>query len=507
MNIINKILDIVVLILFSIIVLMLSVLLYIKYLWPIADFEQIISTIQDTSLRVILDNIVYQDVIFGLLFFVIVFPLSYFFLSRKNIVILSVVFGFCCALISGFIHYQIYTRMDTTLYEDEYRKPEEIEYKFPSRKRNLLLIYLESFENDFDDEKSYGKNLIPNLKKLQSEGVFSNEHRILPGANYSIAALVSSMCAIPLKYTLKRDIWDTKFFLDNATCFPEILKNNGYQTVMLKAADIKFTDADIFSLRHGYNEALGVKEIKENFLKDDYKKYMGTFGGVSDRTLFEYAKVKLGEFDKDKPFFLTLFSLDTHMPGYHLDKKCDKVFGDLRDAFMCSDKGVYEFIEWFKNTPFYENTTVVIVGDHALSYKLKGQAKAKHGIYNVFLNVANGLAFDENKVFSTYDLAPTILEALGINLKPRAFGLGRSLFDDNKTLIDERGVIKFKLELMKNSSFYNNLKTPRALRIDEYKLYKIGDVILEKDFPLYTNASGEFLGRFYIDKMNIELEN
>ena len=73
MNIINKILDIVVLILFSIIVLMLSVLLYIKYLWPIADFEQIISTIQDTSLRVILDNIVYQDVIFGLLFFVIVF--------------------------------------------------------------------------------------------------------------------------------------------------------------------------------------------------------------------------------------------------------------------------------------------------------------------------------------------------------------------------------------------------------------------------------------------------
>lgn len=506
MKIIGKIFDFIIWVLFGFIVFLFSILLYIKYLWPSADYEQIISTIRDTQLRIIFNNMVYYDFIFGFLFFVIVFPFCYFCLDRKKVIGLGVIFGLLGAYISGFIHYQIYSRMNTTLYEEEYVNPETIKYNFPKNKRNLLLIYMESFENGFDDVKNYEANLIPNLKKLQGEGEFSSEHYVLPGSNYSIAALVASMCAIPLKYTNKRTIWDTMFFLDNTTCFPEVLKENGYQTVMLKAADITFTNADIFSLRHGYSEALGVDEIKKNFFKDNNNAYMGTFGGVSDRTLFEYAKVKISEFDEDRPFFLTLFSLDTHMPGYYLDKKCEEVFGDLRDAYLCSDKGVYEFIEWFKSTKYYDNTTVVIVGDHNLSYKLKGKAKAKHGIYNVFLNTAENLKIDDNKIFSTYDLAPTILEAVGVDLKPRAFGLGRSLFSDEKTLIEKKGVLKFKLELMKKSKFYSNFEKIKKAEISKYKLYKIGDEIVEKEFLLYTNASGELLNRVYIDKMNIELD-
>ena len=56
MNIIKKFLDIIVWILFSLILLILSVLLYIKYLWPDADYEQIVFTIQDTPITIILDN-------------------------------------------------------------------------------------------------------------------------------------------------------------------------------------------------------------------------------------------------------------------------------------------------------------------------------------------------------------------------------------------------------------------------------------------------------------------
>ncbi len=507
MNIIKKFLDIIVWILFSLILLILSVLLYIKYLWPDADYEQIVFTIQDTPITIILDNIVYQDIIFGFLFFVIVFPLCYLYLKLKYVIGLCLLFSFCIAYISGFIHYQIYSRTQTTLYDMEYIDPEKIEYQFPDKKKNLLLIYMESFENDFHDAKNYGKNLIPNLKNLQKEGEFSGKHYVLSGSNYSIAALISSMCGIPLKFSKKRTIRDTKFFLDGATCFPEILKDNGYQTLILKAADIKYTRADIFALRHGFNEALGVNETKDYFIKNNYKDYEGTFGGINDRALFDYAKMKINEFDKNKPFFLTLFSLDTHMPGYYLDKECKADLGDLRDAFICSDKGVYDFVEWFKTTPFYENTTVVIVGDHTLSSKLKGKAKAKHGIYNVFLNLEDGLKIKENKAFSTYDLAPTILEAIGVNIKPRGFALGRSLFDDKKTLVEEQGNVKLKYELMKNSELYNKLKEPRDKILEEYKLYKIGDEILEKDFPLYTNDSEEFLGRHYIDKMNFLFDN
>ena len=65
---------------------------------------------------------------------------------------------------------------------------------------------------------------------------------------------------IPLRFIKERDIWSSKYFLPQANCLAEVLKNEGYQTALIKAADITFTNANIFALTHGYNEALGVDE-------------------------------------------------------------------------------------------------------------------------------------------------------------------------------------------------------------------------------------------------------
>lgn len=507
MKVINKIADILVFFGLSFVLVLFSVLLYVKYLWPYADYEQIMSTLQDTSIDVILDNAVALDFVLGLLFFIITFPLCYFFLNRKQQIWVSGILIIVGCYISGFIHYHVYSRMKSTLYEDEYVKPQDVNYKFPDKKRNLLLIYLESFENSFSNEALFEKNLISELSKLQQEGQFSYNHSSLPGADFSVAAIVSSQCAIPLRYDPNRDIWDAKFFMPGAVCFPQILKDNGYQVGIIKAADITYTSVNLYANFHGYDFAEGVDEIKENYLKNDYEKYMGSFGGVTDRTLYEYAKVKLNEFDKDKPFMLTLFSLDTHMPSYYLDKECKKEFGDLRDAFICSDKGVAKFIEWFKNTPYWENTTVVVVGDHLLPSRIKGLRNAKRGIFNMFLNVREGLKIDKNKIFSTYDLAPTILEALNIEIKPRKFGLGRSMFSDTISLVEKFGSLNLKLNLIKKSEFYSKLRKPNTERKDIYRSYKISDVIKENDVPLYTDAIEKIVGRYFVDRMYIYLDD
>ena len=119
--------------------------------------------------------------------------------------------------------------------------------------RNLLMIYLESFESNFVNDEYYGANLIPNLEKLQKEGEFSLEYRNMPGANYSIASLIASNCAIPLRYSKERDLWEAKFFLPQVSCMPEVLKNNGYQTAIIKAADITFTNVNLFAEQHGFD--------------------------------------------------------------------------------------------------------------------------------------------------------------------------------------------------------------------------------------------------------------
>ena len=502
MKLINKIADIVVLLLFCFVVLCFSILLYVKYLYPNADYEQIIITIKDTPLYVFLSNIITIDYVLGSLFFIIIFPLGYFFLNRKQQVY-AVLLGFLMiAFVSGFFERHFFSNMESTLYEDEYVNPKNIEYKFPKEKRNLLLIYLESFEDGFSNSNWYGKNIIANLEDLRKQGEFSREHKSLFGTNFSIAALFSSQCALPLK-----DIWSTRFFLPKVTCFPEILKNNGYQTAIVKAADITYTNASVYAKTHGYDVAEGFDEIKKNYLKDDLTDRIGVFGGVTDRTLYDYAKIKLSDFDKNKPFMLTLFSLDTHTPKYYLDNKCESEFGDIRDAFMCSDKAVADFIDWFKKSPYYDNTTIVIIGDHLLNSRIKFSRKAKRGIFNVFLNTPEGLNIDENKIFSTYDLAPTILEAMGIELKPRKFGLGVSLFDNNVTLVEKFGVSKFKYNLIKQSKYYDELAEIEYKRIDVYHPYRIGQEIKDKDFLVYTDTKDKLLDKYYIDRLNIKLEN
>ena len=342
---------------------------------------------------------------------------------------------------------------------------------------------------------------------MQEDGQYSSAHESLPGSDYSIASLVASQCGVPLRLAKDRDIWATKYFLPNAVCFPEILKNNGYKNVLIKAADITFTKADVYAKSHGFDEALGVDEILPLLPNEDKKEYMGTFGGVTDRVLFDFAKKKLEEFKDDEPFMLGLFSLDTHTPVANLDKSCKVVFDDLRDSFICADKGVYEFIEWFKTTKYWENTTVVVVGDHLLPSRIFYKGRPKKGIFNLFLNVPDELKIKKDKIFSTYDLAPTILESIGVKIAPRALGLGRSMFSDEISLIEKMGVSKLKIRLIQKSKIYDKLLIPSVKRIDVYKDYVMNQIINEDDFLDYTDAYSTIMKQHFLDRLNLKLIN
>lgn len=483
----------------------LSVLLYIRQMWPNADYEQLLITINDLSFGTITASTSFRDYLFAFSFFVIFYPLCYFFLNIKQQFFAAVFLILSSLFLSGFLSYHYYKNTTSTLFEDEYVYPQNINYTFPLKKRNLILIYLESFEQNFSSEKYYEKNLIPHLTKLQEEGTYSLAHHDISGTGFSIASLVSSQCGIPLRYLPNRDIYAMKYFLPKAVCFPEILKENGYQTAIIKAADITFTNAHIFAKSHGYDEASGVDEILSKYPKEEHKLLKGAFGGVNDKTLFSYAKERLKEFSPDKPFMLTLFSLDTHTPSAYRDLTCQNTFGDIRDVFMCTDKTVYDFVEWLKQSPYWENTTVVILGDHLLPVKIKTKGLPKRGIFNVFLNLPPHLKINPKKTFSTFDMAPSILESLGITISPRAFGLGRSLFSHQQTLLEKIGFQKFKVNLLQNSLIYNNFNEPEHQRGNVFSSYIMGTTIENGDLPKFTDAYEEFFGVYYVDRLNLKI--
>lgn len=498
---IKKLADIFVFIIFSLTLLFSSIFAYIKYLWPEADFEQFFYTMRDLTPDIIQNNIYPKDIFYGLLLFILIWPFAGAKLKTKQQLYTSLFLILCLVWFSGYPLYIYYQQKTSDLYEKEYVDPKNIAYEFPEKKRNLILIFLESFEQNFTQPQHYQKNLLPHLQSLQTKDNHALEYTFLNSTNYSIAALVAAHCGIPLHYKENTDIHSLRYFLPQATCFPEILKQQNYQTKIIKAADITFTRADIFTLAHGYTEAWGVNELQQKYPELKEPQYQGTFDGLSDRALFTYAKKEIQNFSSDKPFMLTLFSLDTHLNTYYEDSQCKKYFNDLRDVYLCTDEIVDEFISWLKQSPYWQNTTVVIIGDHLLPARIPTIGRPHRGIYNVFLNTPPELHINPHKKFTTLDLTPTILESLNIKLPQHSFGLGRSLFADTPTLIEKMGNT-LKTQLQQNSQIYDKFNTPPVKQEITYIPYTLGTTLNSKEIITYTDSYEELFNQFYLDKLN-----
>ena len=99
----------------------------------------------------------------------------------KDIAVLGLMVAFLA--VAAFSVGYMWNRLDITAYaknqttestfiEDNYADPKEVELTFPEKKRNLIYIFLESFEQTFASAEYGGfqeENLIPNLTKLQQE--------------------------------------------------------------------------------------------------------------------------------------------------------------------------------------------------------------------------------------------------------------------------------------------------------------------------------------------------
>lgn len=144
--------------------------------------------------------------------------------------LLSIIIG-RYALIEGYNHFEYreyckYTHENTKLYEQYYVDGRNIALKFPEKKRNLIYIFLESMETTYADERFGGatqKNYIPELTELSlknisfsGNGVLNGAHTV-PGATFTMGALVAQTSGVPINETLVSNsklngIWESGLF-------------------------------------------------------------------------------------------------------------------------------------------------------------------------------------------------------------------------------------------------------------------------------------------------------
>ena len=64
-------------------------------------------------------------------------------------------------------------------------------------KRNVVLIFAESLEDDFARPERVGKDLIPSLSRLRNENISFDGRRQVDGSGWTVAALVNVLYGIP----------------------------------------------------------------------------------------------------------------------------------------------------------------------------------------------------------------------------------------------------------------------------------------------------------------------
>lgn len=348
---------------------------------------------------------------------------------------------------------------NTDIYEKYYVAPRLFEHI--EKPKNMVVIFAESIESTFADADYWGENLIPNLSALADKHTAVKGYQSINGTNWTIAAHVATFCGVPLRMQL-RDVLgvDTPAFMPNITCLPDVLQQAGYHTLFLKGAYLSFAGTETFVTEHRFSETIGRDELLAlgAATEDDIKH--SSFGidfGINDVPMFAFARQKLSELSRQKqPFFVSIQTLDTHFPDGYTQPFCAKKYGDIRDAVKCSDAQIADFVKWIQQQDFYENTVVLVLGDHLMMNTADIGAllekQPRREAYNMIMQKGDAPRVIQNN-FAQFDWGATILDLLGVSDTPQ-LGLGRSLLRNEPTLTEQLGAQKFEEELLKNSHQY-----------------------------------------------------
>ena len=283
------------------------------------------------------------------------------------------------------------------------------------------------------------------------------------GTSWTVGAMVGQTSGVPLKVPSGIKDWQNGYgkdgvFLPGLTTLFDILKEQGYYQSLMVGSISSFGGRKTYYKTHGVDKIFDLSSARKDGTVDP--NYWNDFWGFEDYILFDYAKKELAQISqKEQPFFFSMLTVDTHHIGGFRCRYCDSTYEEnYENAIACSSRQVNAFVDWIQQQDFYENTTIIITGDHFSMdrdyFKRNVDANYQRHGYNCFINAAVEPVRTKNRSFCSLDMFPTTLAAMGCTIEGDRLGLGTNLFSGTPTLIETVGYSAFNYELSKTSEFY-----------------------------------------------------
>jgi len=319
-----------------------------------------------------------------------------------------------------------------------------------TKKPNIILVQLESFQASVIDQQVDGQTLTPNLNQLKKESLYfpSFYHQTHEGRT-SDAEFITNTSLYPLK---SGSVY-TRFPDNEFDALPDLLRTNGYDTAAMHAYEKGFWNRDQVYQNIGF---------KHFFSQDDYPKQKKIGMALNDKQFFTKS-IEHMETLKE-PYFSFLVALTSHTP-YEIPKDeqqldlsgyDDPMLKRYYQTIRYVDGAVGQMVKELKKKSMWDDTLVIFYGDHDSGLTNEdGEMQQKARINNavdafeldrqvpLFIKNPNqdkGQVIQENG--GQIDIAPTIVDLLNLDVP---YMMGDSLLDDEPNLTAFRdGSFRYK---------------------------------------------------------------
>ncbi|MFT5218989.1 MAG: phosphoglycerol transferase MdoB-like AlkP superfamily enzyme [Planctomycetota bacterium] len=269
---------------------------------------------------------------------------------------------------------------------------------------NLVIILQESLGAGFS-AKLGGVGVTPEIDSLADEGLwFTRLYSTGTRSARGLEAIITGFPPSPSRSVLKLGLAQQRF-----STLASILKQNNYNTHFLYGGESHFDNMAGFFLANGFDRVTNDKDYAD-------PKFRGTWG-VSDEDLLNRLDEELLR-DQASAKFILAFSSSNHSPFEFPDNTISLHDNDkhtVNNAVKYADYAVGQFFDKARTQPYWDNTFFLIVSDH--DTRVVGASLVPINKFHIpGLLIGPGVepaVYD--KVASQIDLAPTLLDYLGIS--------------------------------------------------------------------------------------------
>ncbi len=308
-----------------------------------------------------------------------------------------------------------------------------------TEKKNVVLIHLESARARSTTPYNEDLDTTPYLATLSKNSLLAEHaYTIVP---HTSKAITSINCGIDAH--LVREITEADPGGVPARCLPELLKEQGYNSVWFSSATEHFEDRRELVQNFGYDYFRPVETMETlGFQKSNYF-------GYEDNIMLQPSRDWI-ERHKDKPFLATYLGVTGHHDYRPIDRYGLKDYSNLpgldhyQNSMRYLDFFVKNVMDQYKELGLYDDTIFVIYGDHGEGFGEHDLFQHDNTIYQEGLEVPFIIhepgRFEEGRRVQTLtnqlDILPTLVDLLGYKVKGGHYA-GRSLLappEEDRTL-------------------------------------------------------------------------